>query len=53
MQRLPAGFVLAGGIFFCPDYRTEGTVQKTVAELRALGLENESYWKSDAELANA
>ena len=41
------------GIYYCDDYQYAGTVQKTVAELRELGRENPSYWKTDEELANA
>jgi hypothetical protein len=33
------------GIFYCDDYRIAGTTQKTVAELRALGLEHPDYWR--------
>lgn len=33
------------GIFYCDDYRDAGIVQKTVAELRSLNLENPDYWK--------
>ena len=32
------------GIFMCDEARDAGTVVKTVAELRKLKLENESYW---------
>ena len=38
------------GIFYCDDYRDAGIVQKTVAELQSLNLENPDYWKrSDSE----
>lgn len=40
-------------IFFCDYAREAGTIQKTRAELRKLNRENESYWKTDEELANA
>ncbi len=33
------------GEFYCDDYKTAGTVEKTVAELRALNLEHPSYWE--------
>ena len=33
------------GIFYCDDYKTAGTTEKTVAELQALGRENPDYWK--------
>lgn len=32
------------GKFFCDDYGTAGTVEKTVSELRKLNLENPAYW---------
>lgn len=32
------------GIFMCDEARDAGIVVKTVAELRKLNLENESYW---------
>lgn len=32
------------GEFYCDDYKTAGTAEKTVAELRALNLEHPSYW---------
>lgn len=38
------------GIFYCDDYKTAGTVQKTREELEALGREHHSYWKTDEEL---
>jgi hypothetical protein len=33
------------GEFYCEDYKHAGTVEKTVAELRKLRLENEHYWR--------
>jgi hypothetical protein len=33
------------GIFMCDEARDAGVVVKTVAELRKLKLENESYWQ--------
>lgn len=39
-------------IFLCERYRSAGTRRMTVAQLRELGHESESYWKTDAELAN-
>lgn len=43
------------GIFYCDDYKTAGTVQKTRAELQGMReadpeFENPSYWKTDEEL---
>jgi len=32
------------GEFCCDDYKLAGTTEKTVKELRDLGLENPSYW---------
>lgn len=40
-------------IFCCDKYKTAGTVQKHVSELRKLKREHPSYWKTDEELANA
>ena len=34
------------GIFYCDDYKYAGIVQKTVAELQSLNLENPDYWKA-------
>ena len=36
------------GIFYCDKYKTAGTTEKTVAELRALKREHPSYWKETA-----
>lgn len=36
------------GEFYCDDYKTAGTVEKTVAELKALNLENAEYWEEGA-----
>jgi len=33
------------GIFYCDEYQTAGTVEKTIEELRALNLEHPSYWE--------
>ena len=33
------------GEFYCDEYRTAGTVEKTRAELEALGREHPSYWE--------
>lgn len=38
------------GIFMCDEARNAGTVQKTREELRKLGLEHPSYWKTDDQL---
>ena len=35
------------GVFMCDRSRSAGVVQRTVEELRELGLENESYWEPD------
>ncbi|QEL18782.1 hypothetical protein [Limnoglobus roseus] len=32
------------GIFYCNDYKTAGTVEKTRDELRVLALEHPTYW---------
>lgn len=32
------------GIFMCDDAQTAGTVEKTIAELKALDLEHPDYW---------
>ena len=32
------------GVFHCDDYQTAGTVEKTIDELRELGLESPTYW---------
>lgn len=37
------------GIFFCDDYMHAGTVERTVEELRALGLEHPSYFERAAQ----
>lgn len=34
------------GIFYCDDYKTAGTTQKTRKELAKLNLESSDYWKS-------
>lgn len=39
------------GAFYCDEYKTAGTTQKTRTELAASGRENHSYWKTDEELA--
>jgi hypothetical protein len=39
------------GIFYCDDYKTAGTTQKTRKELAKLFRESSDYWKSDAALA--
>ena len=40
------------GKFFCDDATTADTTQKSVHDLKRLGLEHPSYWKTDEELAN-
>lgn len=39
------------GIFYCDDYKTAGTTQKTRKELAKLDRESSDYWKSDEALA--
>jgi hypothetical protein len=36
------------GIFYCDDYRTAGTVEKSREELASLNLEHPSYWGDEA-----
>ncbi|MDP2815482.1 MAG: hypothetical protein Q8O19_02250, partial [Rectinemataceae bacterium] len=33
------------GIFYCDKYETAGIIEKTVGELKKLGLEHPSYWE--------
>ena len=33
------------GAFYCDEYKTAGTVEKTIAELKKLALEHPSYWR--------
>lgn len=35
------------GLFYCDDYKSAGTVEKSVAELKTLNLEHPSYWEND------
>ena len=35
------------GQFYCDDYQTGGTVEKTVSELESLNLENSEYWLTE------
>lgn len=37
------------GIFYCQDYRTAGTVQMTVAQLRQMARESPDYWRLTRE----
>jgi len=32
------------GVFYCDDYRTAGTTEKTISELKTLKLESSDYW---------
>lgn len=32
------------GLFYCDDFKSAGTIEKTVQELRALGLEHPCYF---------
>jgi len=36
------------GEFYCDEYKTAGTVEKPISELRALALEHPSYWQEKA-----
>ena len=36
------------GLFYCDEYKTAGTVEKTIEELTALNLEHPSYWHSES-----
>jgi hypothetical protein len=38
-------------VFMCNEARSAGTKRMKVTELRALGREHESYWRSDEEVA--
>lgn len=38
------------GEFYCEEYKTAGTTQKTRVGLAALKRENPRYWKTDEEL---
>ena len=38
------------GAFYCEEYQTAGTVEKTVRELRALNREAPFYWREEAYL---
>lgn len=33
------------GIFYCQEYKTAGTVEKTITELARLNLEHPDYWR--------
>ena len=33
------------GIFYCEEYKTSGTVEKTIEDLGRLKLEHPDYWK--------
>jgi hypothetical protein len=32
------------GFFHCEDYKTAGTIEKTIGELKKLNLEDSHYW---------
>lgn len=38
------------GLFHCDDYQTAGTVEKTIAELDALGAEHRDYYMDEEAL---
>lgn len=40
------------GIFYCDEFKTAGTTQKTRRELITLNREHPSYWKTDEQLAS-
>lgn len=35
------------GLFYCDDYRSAGTVDMPISELRKLDLEHSDYWKDE------
>jgi len=35
------------GVFLCEDYRTAGTIQLSISELRRLTLEHPQYWEKE------
>lgn len=39
-------------VFMCQASQTADVTQRTVAELRAYGLEHPRFWRTDEELAN-
>lgn len=39
------------GIFMCDDSQTAGVVEKTRRELKKLGREHPSFWKTNRELS--
>lgn len=39
------------GVFYCDVARSASLVEKTVAELRSLGLEHEDYWGEEYDEA--
>jgi len=34
------------GIFYCDEYKTAGTVERPVSELKEWALENPEYWEN-------
>lgn len=39
------------GEFYCENYKSAGTTQKTRRELRERKMEHEDYWMTDKQLA--
>lgn len=39
------------GCFYCEKFKTAGTTERTVGELRRLNLEHPSYWENDPRAA--
>lgn len=37
------------GIFYCDEYKTASTIEKTLEELESLKLEHPSYWKTETQ----
>ena len=33
------------GEFYCDEYKTAGTVEKTIEQLQGMNLESPDYWK--------
>lgn len=34
------------GVFYCDEYKSAGTIEKPISELKSLNLESSDYWKS-------
>jgi len=35
------------GVFYCEEYKNAGITEKSVGELRKLGLESSTYWQNN------